>query len=86
MLPDSLIIICVSEISYIYCISMVEMIDNGDATIHFFPVLHSIIFLFWEIDISQGGSLYSTEISKWYKSELDFVVAVSFFLRSVFLF
>lgn len=46
MLPDSLIIICVSEITYIYCISMVEMIDNGDATIHFFPVLHSIIFYF----------------------------------------
>jgi len=28
MLPDSLII-CVFEIIYIYCISMVEMIDNG---------------------------------------------------------
>lgn len=28
MLPDSLII-CVFEITYIYCISMVEMIDNG---------------------------------------------------------
>ena len=28
MLPASLII-CVFEITYIYCISMVEMIDNG---------------------------------------------------------
>ena len=46
---------------------MMEILYNVGA--HFFPTLHSVM-LYWYLEVGHGGSIYTIEISKRYKSGL----------------